>query len=325
MITIYARDEGKLKVQMWMPGKPFPTGAIWVDAERPSLEEIALLQQGLGFELPSKEERERNFTLSRMFKSDGVTYMVATIITKTLGPYPEIRPIKFILTEDTLLTVRDIQPTSFENFAVRLAGSTKNFESGPEALHGLLEEIVLRVSFNADKVVDDLDKLSHRIFDPYELGEENEYSEMSMKSVLRKLGTVADLNSQIHESLHSISRMIAFFKEQQTDNQYLARKLDVLAGDVKELSKQTGFQSDKITFQLDAALGMINVEQNLNMKILSTFTVFLMPPTLIGSIYGMNFHFMPELSQPWGYPLALGLMITSAAAPYLYFRKRRWL
>ncbi|TKW61311.1 MAG: magnesium transporter CorA [Blastochloris viridis] len=322
MITIYARDEGQLKLHMWMPGKPFPTGAIWVDAERPSLEELALLQQGIGLALPSKEERDRNFTLSRMFKSDGVSFMIGAVITKTLGPYPEIRPIKFILTEDTLLTIRDIQPTSFENFSTRLMGSNKDFESGPEVLHGLLEEIVLRVAFNADKVVDDLDKLSHRIFDPHNM---SEYKELTMRGVLRKLGAVADLNSQIHESLHSVGRMIAFFKEQQSDNHYLSRKLEVLSGDVRELTKQTGFQSDKITFQLDAALGMINVEQNLSMKILSVFTVFLMPPTLIGSIYGMNFHFMPELSQPWGYPFAIILMLASAIGPYLYFRKRRWL
>lgn len=322
MITIYTREDGQLKRHMWMPGKPFPTGAIWVDAIRPSLEELSLLQQGIGLALPPKEERERNFTLSRMFKSDGVSFMIASIITKNVGPYPEIRPVKFILNEDTLLTVREIEPTSFENFSTRLMGSNKDFESGPEVLHGLLEEIVLRISFNADKVVDDLDRLSHRIFDPHNIGE---YKELTMRGVLRRLGMVADLNSQIHESLHGLGRMIAYFKEQQSDNHYLSRKLDTLSGDVRELTKQTGFQSDKITFQLDAALGMINVEQNLSMKILSVFTVFLMPPTLIGSIYGMNFHFMPELSQPWGYPFALMLMLTSAILPYLYFRKRRWL
>ena len=322
MITVYARTDGMFEVHTWTAGDPFPIGAIWVDAESPTEPEIAELQLALGFALPSHEERERNITLSRMYKSDGASFMNAAIITKALGPYPELSIIRFLLTENTLLTVRDIQPTSFENFAARLQTNTKDFDSGPEILQGLLEEMVLRIAFNSDLVTNDLDRLSHRIFDPYGL-KENE--EMTMRDVLRQLGVAADLNSMVHESLHSMARMVAFFKEVQSDNQYLLRKLDTLSKDIRELAQQSTFLSDKITFQLDATLGMINVEQNIIMKILSIFTVFLMPPTLIGSIYGMNFQFMPELSQPWGYPLAIALMLLCSVAPYLYFRKRRWL
>jgi magnesium transporter len=322
MIIVYSRTDGLFETMPWTAGDPFPIGAIWVDAENPTEDEIYELQMTLGIPLPTKEERERNITLSRMFKADGVSFMNAAVITKALGPYPELSVVRFILTENTLLSVRDIQPTSFENFALRFQNSSKDFDSGPEILQGLLEEMVLRVAYNSDLVTNDLDRLSHRIFDPYGL---NENEDISLQDVLRQLGVAADLNSQVHESLHSLARMVAFFKESQSDNQYLVRKLDVLSQDIRELGQQSAFLSDKITFQLDATLGMINVEQNLSMKILSIFTMVIMPPTLIGSIYGMNFQFMPELSQPWGYPLALTAMLTSAILPFLYFRKRRWL
>ncbi len=323
MITVYSRTDGMFEVTPWTVEEPFPIGAIWVDAENPTEEEIYELQLTLGIPLPTKEERERNITLSRMFKADGVSFMNAAIITKALGPYPELSVVRFILTENTLLSVRDIQPTSFENFSERLKNSSKDFDSGPEILQGLLEEMILRVAYNSDLVTNDLDRLSHRIFDPYGLKEDE--AELSLQDVLRQIGVVADLNSQVHESLHSLSRMVAYFKESQSDNQYLVRKLDTHSKDIRELTQQSTFLSDKITFQLDATLGMINVEQNLSMKILSIFTMVIMPPTLIGSIYGMNFQFMPELSQPWGYPLALLVMLTSAILPFLYFRKRRWL
>ncbi len=323
MITLYSRDEGQLAVQSWQSGQPLPPHLIWVDAHDPSDEEADSLQAALGLALPPREERERSSALSRMFSSDGVSFMTAALITKAMGPYPEIRHVRFVLTEDTLLTVREIEPTSFVQFAARLAETTKNYDSGPEVLQGLLEEMVLRVAYNSELVSGDLDELSHRIFDPYGLQADEEQT--SLQDVLRRLGVAADLNSQVHESLHSLARMVGFFKEQQSDNQYLVRKLDVLAADIRELAQQTTFLSNKITFQLDATLGMINVEQNMIMKILSVFTVLIMPPTLIGSIYGMNFSFMPELSQPWGYPLALALMVVCAVGPFMYFRRRRWL
>jgi len=304
---------------------PLPANVIWVDADLPTAGELKRLQADLGITLPTREESERNSTLCRMYKADGVSFMSAAVITKALGPYPQIRQIEFLLTEHTLVTVRDIEPTSFKNFSTRLGLASKDFDSGPEILQGLLEEMVLRAAYNMELVVDELNGLSHRIFDPYGIGKHNDEEEISMEAVLQRLGVAADLNSQVHESLHSMGRMLAFFRDLQGDNLYLARKLDVLLNDVRELSQQTNFLSDKLTFQLDATLGLINVEQNLIMKILSVFTVVIMPPTLIGSIYGMNFNFMPELAEPWGYPAALCLMVVCAVGPFIYFRKRRWL
>ncbi len=146
-----------------------------------------------------------------------------------------------------------------------------------------------------------------------------------LQGVLKKLGAAADLNSKINESLQSLQRLSVFLKQEVSQDPKIDAKLDILMNDTNALLTQSAFLSDKVTFQLDATLGMINVEQNLIIKIFSMVAVFFLPPTLIASLYGMNFNLMPELNWSLGYPMALFMMFMSAAVPYVYFRKRGWL
>ncbi|MFZ2587568.1 MAG: CorA family divalent cation transporter [Alphaproteobacteria bacterium] len=326
MMTLYFQGEAGVEARVWQAGDGLPPATVWIDMENGTPDEEEFVRSVSGVAMPTREEAQKNEALSRMYRADGVSYMVAQVITKANGPYPETASIVFMVTETCLMTVRSIAPTSFAKFAQRLMTESRDLSSGPELMEGLLEEMILRASYNSDLVVTELDELSHNIFDPYGLAEETDKNTSDqMRDALRKLGSLADLNGKINETLHSFARLISFFRESQGDNLYLCRKLDVLAVDVKELVKQTSFLSDKLTFQLDATLGMINVEQNVIMKILSVFTVVIMPPTLIGSIYGMNFAHMPELNQTWGYPAALVLMVVCAVGPFMYFRARRWL
>lgn len=327
MLTIYSHEDGKIVDRVWEPGEFIPAEAVWIDAESPTPDENTLLCSVAGIDIACTDETNKAHALGRMYREDGVCYMGVSVISKATGPYPETQTVTFIITERLLLSIRTVVPTSFVKFAGRLKAQPRHFVTGAEVLEGLLEEMVLRVSHNADLVGVELDDLSHEIFDPYSLVERNSNKNTTdrMKDVVRRLGAVADLNSKISESLYSFAKMVAFFKDSQGDNQYMVRKLDVLAGDVKELLLQNGFLADKIVFQLDATLGMINVEQNKIMKIISVFTVMIMPPTLIGGIYGMNFRFMPELDVVWGYPVALVTMLLCATGPYFYFRRKGWL
>ena len=106
---------------------------------------------------------------------------------------------------------------------------------------------------------------------------------------------------------------------------FRSTRADILVQDVRSLTDHTTFISDKITFLLDATLGMINIEQNAIIKIFSVAAVAFLPPTLVASIYGMNFDLMPELKWEFGYPLAITLMILSAVIPFFYFKRRGWL
>jgi magnesium transporter len=325
MIHVYYRQNGTVVCDTLDAITTLPEHTLWVDAENASAEDEDALEALLTIRIPTRAEVWKNHAMNRMYNTDGVSYMTAALISKSDGPYPETHAVTFIVTEACLVTLRGISPTSFRNFAARLLAHALDFNSGPEIMEGLLEEMITRVAHNTELVMKELDDLNHSIFDPYGMqgGEENLAG--LMQQVLRRLGATADLNSKVNESLHSFERLLVFFREDQADNLYLLRKLEMLMRDVRALEQQTGFVSDKITFQLDATLGMINVEQNVIMKVLSIFTVVIMPPTLIGSIYGMNFAHMPELASPWGYPAALALMLVVAAGPFWYFRYRRWL
>ncbi|MEI9906454.1 MAG: CorA family divalent cation transporter [Asticcacaulis sp.] len=140
--------------------------------------------------------------------------------------------------------------------------------------------------------------------------------------MLKKLGVLNQLNAKTHESLNSLLRLQTFYREELgKDQPQLTRRLDVLLHETQTLADQSSFLSNQISFQLDASLGMINVEQNLISKIFTIFAVFFMPPTLISSIYGMNFQHMPELNWLWGYPFAILLMIVLAGATWLWFKR----
>jgi magnesium transporter len=324
MITLYVRIENGIQAMVWTAADPFPAEVLWIDMENTSAEEEEAIKRASGTHLPPQEDDWKNSMFNRIYKTETVSYMTAAVITKTGNEYPATRCITFVLSEQCLVTMRDISPTSFKNFARRLLEAPGDFISSSEVAGGLLEEMILRTAHNSELVMEEIDSLSHQIFGPRNKLEGRDVT-TPMRKILQRLGAAADLNSKINASLHSLSRLLAFFRENQTDNHYLMRKLDVLMSDVRQLLQQNGFISDKITFLMDATLGMIDVEQNIIMKILSVFTVLLLPPTLIGSIYGMNSARMPGLDSPWGYPLALGVMAVCAAAPFLYFRKKRWL
>ncbi|MBN8919838.1 MAG: magnesium transporter, partial [Rhizobiales bacterium] len=142
---------------------------------------------------------------------------------------------------------------------------------------------------------------------------------------MRGIGRKADLNSKVRESLVSIGRVVLFLANEADGMKWpkeMRALLKIMQRDVHSLSDHASYLSNKITFLLDAMLGMVSIEQNNIIKIFSVASVALMPPTLIASIYGMNFKQMPELDWPFGYPLAIVLMIVAAMLPYAYFKRR---
>lgn len=324
MITVFHRSKGVLRSSILGPGEKIPAGTLWLDLCSPTHEEEKSIEAQLCIEIPTREEVWKNQVLNRFYQEGEVSYMTAAIITKVESPYPQTSSITFILAPSYLLTIRYISPTSFANFAARLMRYPQKFTLGSHVLEGLLEEMITRVAYNSEIVVGELDTLSHEIFGMGLEANKNNPSQM-MKEILRRLSTCADLNSKINESLHSIIRLLNFFRQAQEHGKDMDGAIATLVTDAQALTKQTAFLSDKVNFQLDATLGMINVEQNLIIKIFSVVAVFFLPPTLVSSIYGMNFHDMPELSWQFGYPMAILLMLTCAAVPFFYFRKKGWL
>jgi len=329
MITMYRRLSDRVQAFPLKSAEEISSDALWVDIQAGAefSEQEAVARQ-LGVEIPSQTENWKNHVLNRLYVEDGVAYMTAAIINKLESPYPVTSAVTFILTKNCLLTVREISPTSFNHFSQRVQRPSENFVTSERVLEGLLEEIITRVAHNSEVVVETLDNLSHTIFGTDANGGKTKSPSLIMKDALRTLGSSADLNSKINESLHSLQRMLCFFKQvapMHKNDITIDNDIDILITDTVALAQQTSFLSDKITFQLDATLGMINVEQNLIIKIFSVVAVFFMPPTLVSSMYGMNFKYMPELDWMYGYPAAVGLMALCALIPYLYFRKKGWM
>ena len=325
MIFVYFREKNNVLCRVLGENESISEEAIWVDVRNPDETDIAIIETQLAIKIPSENEIWKNHVLNRFYIEDDKAYMTAALITKTDSPHPGTASTTFILAPKFLLTVHDIDPTSFRNFTARLVNSNEVFPTSYHVLEGLMEEMITRVAYNSEIVVETLDDISHNIFGNEDGDKKGKSASQKMKTILRRLGAVADLNSKINESLHSLNRMLVFFKQIATSDTQVNERTDILLADVNALTTQTAFLSDKITFQLDALLGMINVEQNLIIKIFSVVAVFFLPPTLVSSVYGMNFQHMPELSLTYGYPVAISLMLFSALLPFLYFKMKGWL
>lgn len=327
MITARTRENGQTQAREILSLEEFPSGVVWIDMHAPTESEMDMVESHFHIELPTKNEIWKNKILNRLYSENGVAYMTAALINKVNTPYPETVPVTFIIGKDFFLTMRDIEPTSFKNFTDRLhkqGGAL--FETPSNLAEGLFEEMITRIAYNSEQLASTLDEISHNVFstDVFEEKKKKNTTQV-MKNALKALGAAVDLNSEINESLHSFIRMLMFFKQWEIAHPARESCTDILVTDVQALITQSAFLADKATFQLDATLGMINVEQNMIIKIFSIVTVFFLPATLVSSIYGMNFGHMPELHWVWGYPFALTLMVICAIVPHIYFRRKGWM
>lgn len=298
---------------------------VWADLLTPTAEEQRAVEEWLGIEFPSREEMEEIEISSRLYAENGVHYMTVTLPAKSEREAPETGPVTFILAGDRLLTVRFHTPYAFQTFPELAAKSPLGCSSGSMVLIGLLEVIVDRIADVLERVSQDILEISSNIFQSRE--RKASKRDLQFHAILRQIGGKEHLLSVLQESLLTLKRMSGYLtalKLSAPDREASAR-IKILSRDIISLSDHAIAKSQKINFLLDATLGMINIEQSAIIKIFSVAAVVFLPPTLVASIYGMNFDIMPELHWTHGYPLAIGLMVLSALLPYLYFKRRGWL
>jgi magnesium transporter len=300
-------------------------GVVWIDLFSPTAGEEAELESRLGIDLPTREEMEEIEISSRLYYENGAAFMTATLPAQADGDNPLMAPVTFILSGDRLITVRYHDPRAFQTFPLRAEKVAMGCSSGEVVLVALLEAIVDRIADILERAGRDIDGISHEVFQ--HKGAATTKSR-DFQAVLESIGRKGDLISKIRDSLVTLERLIGFLGQvttQRKSDKDVRSRVKTLARDARSLTDHASFLSQKVTFLLDASLGMINIEQSAIIKIFSVAAVAFLPPTLIASIYGMNFDYMPELHWPWGYPLALGLMVASAVLPYWYFKRRGWL
>jgi magnesium transporter len=325
MLTHYDAADGILVPRDGTNGLSDATA--WIDLLNPTREEDLLVEQTLGIAVPTREEMAEIEASSRLYHEGGAHYMTAVVLSQSGAPNepPAATPITFILAGDRLVTVRYAEPRGIAIFLSRMQKGDTPCVGGAAVLVGLLEAIIDREADRVERIQAEVDQLSQSIF-AVKGGERTRARRFDVG--IRAIGREGELTSKSRESLLTLGRLLTYLGHVMTergDDKALRARVKTAQRDVQSLADHIGYLSAKITFLLDATLGMISNEQNTIIKIFSVLAVALMPPTLVGTIYGMNFRHMPELSWLFGYPMALGLMVVSAVVPWLYFKRKGWL
>ena len=326
MITVYVHADGNLRRADFPADGHLPPGTVWIDLLTPTPEEERAVERALSIDAPTREEMQEIEFSSRIYREGNVSYMTVTVLYGSEGPRPDTTAVTFIRAPQTLVTLRYAEPNAFRSFPGRALRQPALCATGDAALLGLLDAIVDRAADILEKLGTDQDAVSKGIF-AAEPGVKRPAGVL-LEMAVRQLGRVEDLNTRMRDSLLSLGRVLIFLTQElleQRSSEEALQRVKTLSRDTQSLAEHAAFLAQKSNFLLDATLGLINIEQTTIIKIFSVAATVFLPPTLIASIYGMNFGTMPELHWPFGYPIALAMMVLSAVLPYFYFRRRGWL
>jgi magnesium transporter len=323
MITVYDAAGGKL-VPRSETGN-LANGAVWIDVLNPAEDEDKIIEQALGIEVPTRSEMREIEASNRFYTENGAYYMTGIIVHNSSQDVPLTSVITFILAGTRLVTVRYADPRAFPLYVARAAKGDPGCNSGAGIMIGLIEMLIEREADLIERVQDQVERMAPLVFGQKGVPAPRD---RRLDVLLKTVGKEGDVTARAQESAMSLHRLLLYFanavRERKDDKRIMAR-IESANHDITSLMESLRFLSARTAFLLDATLGMISTEQNQIIKLFSVMAVMLMPPTLVASIYGMNFRHMPELEVPWGYPLALCLMFFSGLVPYLYFRKKGWL
>lgn len=301
--------------------------AAWIDLHEPTDEEEVFVEQQLGVNIPTREQIFGLEMANRIIEEDNVIYAAASILIGSRTDTPSLTTVFFIFRSGVLVTVRHSPVTAFDVFVKESCRpAAPKHKDGYDIYVALIELIVDRLAEVLGQAGSALDIMTQNVFDAEKRFRRGEIKDF--RRVLRRLGARGDMLSKARESLLSLLRINSFLASGAGSNprrSALEGHFNSIASDVHALTDHVNYLSSRISLLLDATIGLINLEQNGTIKIFSVASVVFLPPTLIASIYGMNFHLMPELDWTFGYPFAIGLMILSAVLPYLLFKRKGWL
>jgi magnesium transporter len=323
MMHVYAcRDKALHQVHAEL-SESLPDGTVWIDMIEPTKDEERSVERNLAIDIPTREEMREIEASSRIYHENDALYMSLNVIARASTGNPETSSITFILIHGKLVTVRYADPLPFRTFLAHSLHQSGLCETGAAVCVGLIEAIVDRVADILEGVGGEVDKLSQEVFGAPGGSPDTRV----LQRVLAQIGRNGDLASRARDSLTTITRVGAYLSQaaKAHGNAELTERSNTLVQDIASINDYLNFLANKVTFLLDATLGMISIEQNLIVKIFTVFMVVFTPPTLVASIYGMNFKLMPELDWHWGYPVALVLMLLSGILPYAWFKRRGWL
>ena len=330
MIRIYTQSENGISRTVGLDEKPSRReGIFWIDLLTPVEAELTYVEELCGIEMPTKDEMREIEATSRLYCEDGGRFMTTTVLSRVETDEPMIAEITFILKNRTLITIRHTDSYSFRVFSHQLLRTQDT--NRDLVFIGLLETLVDRQADVLERFGTDLDALSKKVFGTHHTrrnGKANDPDTDDLRDALEELGRVGDLITRQRDALVNLLRMITFAGNEDScmsshDSLYVP--LRPVSRDVNSLSEYASFLSNKINFMLDAVLGLINIEQNDIVKVFTIMSVVFMPPTLVASIFGMNYKYIPFLDTEWGFWLSLVLMGMAGILPLVIFKIKRYI
>ena len=299
---------------------------IWVDLEAPTLEEKRWIKQYFGLSIPEDAMDEDIEESARFYEEDNGDLHIRSDFLIADDEEPRTVRVAFILnlvndslkSKGVLFSIHDEDVPVFRLLRLRARRAPGLIEDAKEVLLKLFDADAEYSADTLEGIYDELEKVSTQVL-------AGEVTDALAGEVLGQIARQEDLNGRIRRNVMDTRRAVSFMMRSRMLSAGQFEEARQILRDIESLDNHTAVLFDKINFLMDATVGFININQNKIIKIFSVASVALLPPTLVASLYGMNFQYMPELSQRWGYPFALALMVASAMVPMLYFRKRGWL
>ena len=304
-----------------------PAGTAWIDLLEPAPAEIAWVEAQTGLHVLTRAELEEIESSSRLRSQGGALYVTSPVVYRDESGTPVVTGVGFALDRHHLITVRHARLTAYTPFAAEWAArDAPHPGTSGAAFVGLIDALVDRMADVLEMVGAELDAVSQRVFRAQKSGPPAR-EDADLRETLRRIGRCGDLASKIRDSLLGVGRIVPYVLGQCTGwmpaDQHA--RLEIQRADIASLNDYDGYLTNKVQLLLDATLGLINIEQNNIIKVLTIVSVVGVPPTLVASMYGMNFKNMPELDWAWGYPWGLSLILLSAIGPLVWFKLRGWL
>ena len=290
---------------------------VWVDLEDPSPEEKSWIAVKFGLVIPADIIDDDLEESARFYEEDGAIHIRSDFLIDDDEAPRNVR-VAFILHDNVLFSVHREDLPVFRLLRMRARRIPALIEDAKDVLLKLYDADAEYSADTLEGIYDDLEKVSRRVL-------KDEVHDQAAGEALAAIARQEDLNGRIRRNVMDTRRAVSFMMRARMLNADQFEEARQILRDIDSLDSHTAFLFDKINFLMDATVGFININQNKIIKIFSVASVALLPPTLIASIYGMNFQYMPELSQKWGYPLALGLMLLSIVTPFWFFRRKGWL
>lgn len=295
--------------------------ALWVDLIEPEAAE-AITLAGLGLQVPSLEDMEEIELSNRLYQENGIDYLTVVIPGQSSEDEQIAAPVTFILSAERLVTVRHHNPRPFVTFPTRAEKTGLGVASPDHVFLGLVQEIIGRLADHLEGVGRALDQVARLIYQPHA------QSQTALQGALARIGGEGERLGRVRLALLTLGRALNHIEPviaRRPGSKDLAKAIKTELRDIDALDQHANFLDSRLALASDATLGTIDLSQNSTVKIVSLVSVLFLPPTLIASVYGMNFTLMPELAHPLGYAGALVLMVASAAITWAVFRWKGWL